>query len=203
MNLAQRSSNDLFKVTAENQGRSQSRNSGVSSPICNPLDHPDFAICQWDECSVLLSVLTNPFWHGFPSFGRAGAATEQRAGPALPQPLARPAPSRACVWVKLPVPFTAGTASVARAGTPSFRNASPPKIPPRQGWRFIVTCPAEWHERSHPSSRYSVRCYRMQRKTHGTVKQELGCAAYKLRYICINTSIGRTDLDSNKFSNSL
>lgn len=151
MNLAQRSSNDLFKVTAENQGRSQSRNSGVSSPICNPLDHSDFAICQWDECSVLLSVLTNPFWHGFPSFGRAGAATEQRAGPALPQPLARPAPSRACVWVKLPVPFTAGTASVTRAGTPSFRNASPPKIPPRQGWRFIVTCPAEWHEWSHPS----------------------------------------------------
>jgi len=61
MNLAQRSSNDLLKVTEESQGRSQNKNSGVSSPICNPLDHTDFVICQGDECFVLLLVLRKTF----------------------------------------------------------------------------------------------------------------------------------------------
>lgn len=59
MNVAGRSSNYLLKVRADNQGRSQNRNPGFSSPICNALDHPDFVICQQSECSVLLSVLTN------------------------------------------------------------------------------------------------------------------------------------------------
>lgn len=66
MNLAQRSSNDLLEVTAESWGWSQNENSGVSSPIFNPLDHTDSAICQRVECSVLLSVLRKTFWHTFP-----------------------------------------------------------------------------------------------------------------------------------------
>lgn len=61
MNLAQESSNYLLKVTEESQGWSQHKNSGVSSPICNPLDHTDFVICQRDECLVLLLVLRKPF----------------------------------------------------------------------------------------------------------------------------------------------
>lgn len=66
MNLAQRSSNDLLKVIEESWGWSQNESSGVSSPVFNPLDHTDSAICQRDECSALLSVLRKTFWHTFP-----------------------------------------------------------------------------------------------------------------------------------------
>lgn len=62
MNLAGRSSNYLLKVTVDNQGGSQNRNPGFSSPSCNALDPPDFVIWQQWMLSAPVSA-HKPFCH--------------------------------------------------------------------------------------------------------------------------------------------